>query len=404
MRCVTVIQTLVAACAVLMPTLFSPGCKAGEGRVGNTQPQPIFAPAPGSPFPAGKRPSSIAVGDLNNDGKLDSVIANADSNDVTILLGDGHGGFKPAQGSPFNVGTTPMYVAIGDLNKDSTLDIAIAQHDGSYDVTILLGDAKGGFRRAPGSPLTPLKATNPHNHGLILGDVNGDGMLDIVTANAGLNRGKADNSVSVLMGNGRGAFRLASGSPFRLGRMPADMALGDLNRDGSLDLVSANEGSKDMTVMLGDGSGGFNAASGSPFALQAYANFVAIGDVNKDSNPDLVMTHDDSNLMTVLLGDGRAGFKAAPGSPLDLERKAWNIIVVDVSGDKKLDLVMRSQDNSVMVMLGNGSGDFTSAPGSPFTVGTDPFSIAVGDVNADGKPDVLTANSGSNNVTVLLGR
>ncbi|MEK6323433.1 MAG: VCBS repeat-containing protein [Acidobacteriota bacterium] len=385
--------------------LFLPSCKARESKAGSTQlQQPIFTPAPGSPFPTGKRPSSIAVGDLNNDGKPDFVTGNKESKDVTISLGNGRGDFKPASGSPVKIRATPQFIAMGDLNKDGNLDLAIAPHDGGYDVTILLGDGKVAFRTAANSPLVPLKATSPHNHGLALGDVNGDGNLDIITANAGMNRDKADNSVSVLLGNGRGAFRLASGSPFKLGRMPADLAIGDLNRDDKQDLVTGNEGSRDLSVMLSNGSGGLQPAPGSPLQLQAYASFVAIGDVNNDGNLDILTTHDDSSLLTIFLGAGKGYFKAPPSSPFDLESRAWNIIIADINNDRMADLVARSENNSVMVLLGNGSGAFLSAPGSPFTVGTDPISVAVGDVNADGKPDILTANSESNNVTVLLGK
>lgn len=396
--------SLIAAMTVVIPILL-PRCNLPIDKPRNADGQrPIFAPAPHSPFPAGKRPSDITVGDLNNDAKLDVITVNGDSKNVTALLGDGHGDFKPARGSPFKTAIRPEFIATGDLNRDGNLDLAIAPHSGGHSVVILLGDGKGGFRRAPNSPLVPLKSTSPHNHGLVVVDVNGDGNLDVVTANAGTNRGKPDNAVSVLLGNGRGAFRLAVGSPFKLGRLPASIALGDLNGDGKPDLAAASEGSKDLTVMLGDGKGAFNPTSGSPFSLRAYANSIAIGDVNNDDSPDLAVTHDDSSLLTILLGDGKGGFKIPLGSPFDLERHAWNIIVADVNRDKNMDLVTRGQYNSIMVWLGNGNGAFAPAPGSPFTVGTDPVSIAVSDVNADGRPDILAANSGSNNVTVLLGR
>jgi hypothetical protein len=370
----------------------------------NAPPQhSIFMAAPGSPFAVGNRPLDITVGDVNKDGKPDVITANHDDNTATVLLGNGRGGFKEAPGSLFTAGTKPAFVAIGDLNSDGSLDLAFAPHDGSCDVTILFGDGSGKFEPAPNSPFASLKSTDPHTHGLILTDINKDGHLDIVTANAGFNAGQADNSVSVLLGNGKGDFKSATGSPFSLGRMPASIASGDVNKDGIPDLVAPNEGSKDISVLLSDGNRGFKLAAGSPFALRAYGNYAAIGDMNQDSSPDLVITHDDSNLMTILLGDGRGGFKAAPGSPFDLGYRAWNVLMVDVNNDAKMDLVIRGSNSRIMVLLGEGNGVFKSAAGSPFAVGADPLSLAVADVNSDGKLDILTANRGGNSVTVLLG-
>jgi hypothetical protein len=371
----------------------------------NAKPQQsMFIPAPGSPFAVGNRPWGMAVGDVNKDGKLDIVTANKDDDNATVLLGNGRGGFKNAPGSPFAAGAKPEFVAMGDLNGDGDPDLAFAQHDDGYDVTILFGDGNGKFAPAPHSPLAPLKSTAPHTHGLILNDVNGDGYLDVVMANAGFNLGKADNSVSVLLGNGKGVFKSAMGSPFSLGKLPASIVTGDVNKDGTPDLVAPNEGSKDLSVFLGDGRGGFKAAAGSPFALRAYGNYAAIGDVNQDRHPDLVVTHDDSNLLAIFLGDGKGGFKIAPASPFDLGHRAWNVIIADVNNDAKTDLVLRGPNSRIVVLLGEGNSVFKPAPGSPFAVGVDPLNVAAADVNADGKLDILTANKGSNNVTVLLGR
>jgi hypothetical protein len=396
--------TLLTAFTVLMPALFLTRCEGEDGKPDRRHSQgPQFVPAAGSPFPAGKRPFGIAAGDFNGDGNLDFVTANAGSDDVTVSLGDGRAGFRPSSGSPFKAGNTPEFIAVGDLNKDGRLDLVVATHDGGYDVTLLFGEGTGRFRSAPSARFSPLKATDPHNHGLALDDVDGDGCLDIVTANAGSNKGKADNSVSVLLGNGRGNFRPATGSPFKIGGLPAALGLGDLNKDGKPDIVAAHEGGKDMTVMLSDGNGGFIVAAGSPYSLPAYGYSVGIGNLDADANADIAITHNDGR-MTLLSGDGRGRFRAAPGSPLDIGPHAGNIIIIDIDGDSKNDLVLRSEENGVVVLLGNGKGNFTSAKGSPFTVGKNPLGIAIGDVNKDGKLDIITANEGSNDVTVLLAR
>ena len=152
-------------------------------------------------------PRSVAAADFNADGKLDLVTANFGANTVTVLLGNGSGGFSAAHGSPFAVGSMPSSVAVGDLNGDGNPDLVIANF-GANTITVLLGNGSGGFTAASGQTLFAVGA-NPQSEAI--GDFNGDGNLDIVTANSG------DNTVTVLLGNGSGGFMAAAGSPFAVG-------------------------------------------------------------------------------------------------------------------------------------------------------------------------------------------
>jgi hypothetical protein len=356
--------------------------------------RPLFTPAPGSPLDIGSRPNDIAAGDLNGDGGLDIVTCNVDDT-LTVLLNDGRAGFRPAPGSP--VKAAAHLVAIGDVNNDRRPDLALTHHD-SFGVAVLLGTGDGRFAPAPGSPFAAHQGVKPHNHGLALSDVNSDGSLDLTTSN------QDDNSVSVLLGDGRGGFTPAVGSPFAVGRAPYPHAVGDVNGDGRLDVVTPNVGGSNVTVLLGDGRGGFTPAANSPYAVAARPYHVAVGDVSGDGNPDLVTTHDDVNLITTLLGDGRGGFAAAPDSPFDLGRRAYKLIAAAVGGDARAGLVVGTEaGDDVAVLSGNERGGYTHAAGSPYRAGRNPR-VAVGDVNGDGKPDIITANNGSGDVTVLLQR
>ncbi len=156
-------------------------------------------------FAAGRQPSDVAVGDINNDRRLDIVAINAGSEDATILLGDGRGSFRAAPGPRFVGGSKPHLIALGDVNGDGQVDMATASHD-SHDIHVFLGHGDGSFTPAPGSPVDALSTGRPHNHGLVFADVNGDGALDLGTSN------NNDNSVSVLLGDGRSGFRAAPGS------------------------------------------------------------------------------------------------------------------------------------------------------------------------------------------------
>jgi hypothetical protein len=369
------------------------GCQAQPQR-GAPSPDALFSPATGSPINLGSRPNDLAVADWNRDGKLDVVTCN-DGDTVTVLLGDGRGGFTPAPGSPMKAAA--HFIAVGDVNKDGNPDLALTHHD-SFGVVVLLGAGDGRFAPAPGSPFAAHRGAKAHNHGLALSDLNGDGNLDITTSN------QDDNSVSVLLGNGGGGFTPVAGSPFAVGRAPYPHAVGDVNRDGNLDIVTPNVRGNNVTVLLGDGRGGFTPAAKSPYAVANRPYYVALGDVSGDALPDLITTHDDISLMTSLLGDGRGGFTAAPASPFDLGRRAFKLVAADLDGDGRADLVVGTEaDDSVAVLLSNERGGYTPAAGSPYRAGRSPR-VAVGDVNNDGNPDIITANQGSGDITVLLGK
>ena len=351
-----------------------------------------FNAAPGSPFAVGSAPRSVAAADFNGDGKPDLVAANSNGNNVSVFLGNGSGGLNAAPGSPFAVGTNPQSVTVGDFNGDGKPDLVTANLSGN-NVTVLLGNGAGGFAAAPGSPFAV--GTNPES--VAVGDFNGDGKLDIVTANSG------DNTITVLLGDGTGGFAAAPGSPFAVGSSPASVAIGDFNANGKLDIVTANSGDNTITVLLGNGTGGFAAAGGSPFAVGANPASVWAGDVNGDDKLDIVTANSGDNTVTELLGDGSGGFAAALGSPFAVGTNPSSLAVADFNGDGSLDIVtVNAGGNTVAELLGNGTGGFTPAAGSPFAVGTNPSSVTVADFNADGKADLAIANLNDNTVTMFL--
>lgn len=378
---------------LITAAVFLAGFHYGFGRSADV-PQPLFEAAPNSPIAVTGGPQNLIVGDVNGDKEPDLVVGCA-KDQTTVLLGDGKGGFRPAPGSPLEHGGGEM--ALGDVNGDGVPDLALTEHD-SYAVTILVGDGAGGFKPAKGSPVAMKVGRHPHTHGLALTDVNGDGKLDLVTAN------NDDNDVSVMLGDGAGGFARAPGSPFPVGPSPYPLAVGDVNGDGKPDIVTPNSkpGVRTLTVLLGDGKGGFKPAADSPVTA-GNPYYVALGDVNGDGKVDLVATHNGDGRATVLLGNGNGGFAAARGSPVDLGSRVMGVVVTDINRDGKADLVATGSDG-VRILFGDGRDSFKSAPGSPFSVGKGSWRLAVADLNGDGKLDVATAGVEDDTVTILLGR
>ena len=369
-------------------------------------PEGSFSHAPGSPFVI-EAASNLALGDVNQDTYPDLVIAAGEGHGVSFLLGDGTGRFAPTSEGAIRLDVAPGEMLLTDLNEDLALDLAIASHD-SYGVILLLGDGRGGFAPASGSPFPAASGGTPHNHGLLAGDVNEDGHVDLITVQS------EDCSVAVLLGDGRGAFSSPPTPPFPVGPSPYPAALGDLDGDGHLDIAVPEIGTgryyrehqelaRTITLLLGDGQGGFAPAPDSPLAVTPGPFFVALGDLDDDGDLDLVATHDDSDRVTVLLNDGKARFRPAPHSPLASAGRPGPAVLADMNTDGKNDIVLTTGEG-VAVLLGDGHGEFSPAPGSPYRAGPGTWRLAVGDLNLDGKLDVASTNFEANSVSVLLAR
>jgi hypothetical protein len=282
-----------------------------------------------------------------------------------------------------DVGRAPSAVALGDLNGDGKLDI-VATITGTKTVKVLLGDGAGNFSVNAEIAIGSFPIT------VALGDLNGDGKLDIVATN------NESNSVSVLLGDGAGGF--SSAKNYGTGASPRSTALGDVNGDGKLDIVVAHTTSNTVGVLLGDGAGGFSSVR--HHAAGANPQTVTLGDVNNDGKIDIVAANQLLNAVNVLLGDGTGGFSAAVHHSVG--SYPLSVALGDMDGDGNLDMVVaNSGSNSVRVMFGDGTGRFSGA--RDHAVGRYPAFATLGDLNGDGRLDLITANALSDNVSVLLG-
>lgn len=356
-------------------------------QVANAQPPDSAGSIVESALGVGTAPRCVAVGDFNGDGKLDFVTANQESNNVSVLLGNGHGGFAPAKGSPVALEAAPRFMVVADFNGDKKLDLAVV-NSGSNNVSILLGDGEGGFKPAQDSPVRV--GSRPIS--LAAGDFNGDKKLDLAVVNGG------SNDVSILLGDGGGGFKPAPHAPLKVGRVPWSAAAGDFNGDGKLDIVVVNQNSNSVSLLLGDGGGDFKPKI--DFEVGAKPRYIAVADLNGDKKPDLIVANANANSVSVLLNDGVGGF--APKVDFGTGAGPRCVAVGDFNSDGKFDLAIANEEsNDVSVLMGDGTGHFT--PRTTLAVGSNPFFVAGGDFNGDNALDLAVANSGSNSVSLLIG-
>ncbi|MFI5371085.1 MAG: FG-GAP-like repeat-containing protein [Candidatus Eisenbacteria bacterium] len=332
----------------------------------------------------GGQPTCVTFVDLNGDGKLDMISGLANGS-VSVRLGDGAGSYGSTTTYPVPAWVQGM--AVGDVNGDGRLDVAATYTSGLvWGVSVLLGDGAGGF-----GPATNF-ATGHSPQGIAIVDLNGDGKPDLVVANRG------DNTVSALFGNGSGGF--VPTTTVAAGNSPSGLAAGDLNGDGIPDLAVANVNGIGIGVFFGDGHGGL-----SPMSFLATADnpwSVAITDLNGDGKPDLVAACSGlASTVSVLIGNGSGGF--APHVEYPAAAGCWGIAVGDLNGDGNVDAATVNQDvNSASIFLGNGTGGFGAR--TDYAVETQPFGVTIADVNGDGRPDVATANflTATASVTLML--
>lgn len=222
------------------------------------------------------------------------------------------------------------------------------------------------------------------------GDFNRDGKQDLVVANQG------SNNVSILLGDGAGGFGAAAN--FTVGSTPYSVAVGDFNGDGKQDIAAANEISNNVSILLGNGAGSFSPPTN--FAAGSNPTAVAVGEFNGDGRQDLAVVHLASTSVSILLGNGTGGFAAFTNYSVGVS--SYNLIVGDFNNDAKRDLATANTNSgTVSVLLGNGTGGFGTAVS--YNVGSAPSSVTTGDFNNDGNQDLVTSNYNSNDASVLLG-
>src|SRR5579863_300095 len=397
---ITVVLTVLAAVAMT----------AGTSLPAQAQTYPVAFPAPTTFASTGHCcPSTVAAatGDFNGDGKLDVV--NIDSgSDINVMLGNGDGTFQtPISLTIATANISFDAIAVGDFNGDHLLDVAlwaINANTGNTEVHIYLGNGAGSFTAGGTYSAPSSNIFNPGPTSIVASDVNGDGKLDLVALTP-------YNGVFIYLGKGDGTFQApvayATGCTTGTGGCSA-LAVGDLNGDGKPDLaLDANETTGGgISILLNNGSGTFGTATYYPVGIGGVfaGGGIAIGDVNGDKKPDVVVGSASATAIVYLnQGAGTFAVKGTVGSvPLNPTN---NVVLADINNDKKLDIIVPNSFGDVFTFYGKGNGTFTAGPAYPLQACNDcsNFLVVVGDFNGDGTLDLLDTN-GVSNTTVSLGR
>lgn len=382
-----------------------------------------FSPLTGSPF-ASPNASSIAIADVDRDGRPDLLAADTPNRAVRVLLNKMSFMFwVPAQIDAFaTLGDTQAKVFGGAVYGNGTffdLNSApwITAYDGCTGSCLSLNPAglAAGVHEATTRPgiegqfSRPLEVrfhiTKPAGgivsdkslaapagvRGAAVGDFNGDGTTDLAVSSPG-------GLVNVFLGNGAGGFTAAPGGPLSVGSNPEALITADFNRDGRLDIATANTSSHNVSILLGRGDGSFGPLPALTYGVAQQPSAITSGDFNGDGVPDIATSSYSGASVSVLLGNGFGGFIPAPGSPIGGMPMGKSIAVGDFNGDGKIDLVNAA--DSGYILTGDGTGSFTITAALLLSIGN---AVSVMDLNADGKQDLVFAQFATSHLGIFQG-
>ena len=363
---------------------------------------------------AGEKPYALFCADLDGDGDLDLASADELSSNLVVLRNDGTGGFPQVLAPDPPPATTahavleqylvdrddpdqyPTGGAVADLNGDGVPDVITANFHGAA-VSVMINPGTGMFETS--ASFATVAAGETSN--LALGDLDGDGNLDVIATN------QSKASVSVLLGQGDGTLRPSVELPVGItgAAEPFSAAIADFDGDGHADVAIGDQLSSTIIVRLGNGNGTFQPEVAYPLRGEG-APVVLAADINGDGKPDLISTNRDSDNISVLLGRGDGTFRKAITSSTGKDSGPYAIAIADFNRDGIPDVVTSDfvitkehTFNTASVLIGIGNGSFEAPVVVP---GFASYGVAVGDFDGDGKVDFATANFADHSVTIKL--
>jgi gliding motility-associated-like protein len=357
-------------------------------------------------FATGSRPADASLADLDNDGKADIVTVNDLAGTVSLLRNTSStvGSFSFAPKIDLTAGASSQAMKVGDIDGDGKLDL-ITVSDGTSQVSVhrnisTVGSLSFQARVSFTTGSTPLYVD--------FGDLDGDGRTDLAV----VNRNSA--TVSIYRNTGAiGTISFSAKQDFAIGSTPSGVAIGDIDGDGKPEVITANRGSSTVSIFRNiSTSGTISLAARVDLASGTGANSVAIGDLDGDGKMDISVANYTARTISLFRNISTSGSITAASfdARADLVNSATitptYLSLGDVNGDNKADILVGNDAGTLMQVHRNISspGSLTSssfAARIDFTTGTRPHNVTCGDLDGDGKPEIVSSNATSNTVSVL---
>ena len=338
-------------------------------------------------------PRYVALGDFNNDAQLDIVVANYGTDNIGVFFGYGNGNFTTQITLSTAYDSLPFALVVGDFNSDHNLDIAVANY-GTNNVGIFLGYGNQSFA----SQMTFSTGIDTHPHSIAMGYINHDTHLDIVVANSGT------NTVGALFGYGNGSFGIQTNYFTGMNSLPYSVAIGDLEDDNQLDIVAGNFGTDNIGVFFGYSNGTFEDQKTFTTGINSNPISVIISDFNTDNRSDIAVVNYGTNNVDILLGYIENTFGTQTIYPTGDYSYPQSMVIGDLNNDSCLDIVVANYGyDEILVFWGYGDGTFPTQDTYSTGYYSLPTSVVMDDVNSDSRLDIVVANYGNDNVGVLLG-
>jgi hypothetical protein len=353
------------------------------------------APFGGEPdlrLPGVRQATGLTARDLDGDGRVDlAALSGRDARVAAVL---NRGWFRDAALVTADAGVSASAMAIGDFNEDGELDVAVCHHD-TEELWVLIGTGRWTFRPARTVAVPVVK---PHAHMVVAADVNRDEHLDLLLAES------EDYRAWVFLGDGRGGFVVAPEAPFATGRHPYIVATGDFDGDGNIDFATPDAVDKAVTVFLGNGRGGFRRAPGEAVTGFTAPLAIAFGDLTGDGVLDMAVGNNGERGVQVAVGDGRGGFRVGEVRDLEPQGPCLRPVIGDLNGDGRLDVVATATNGAktFSYWLNLGDGEFGDAVALPCAEAANTISIA--DLNEDGLADLAVGTDLGDVTLIWFGR
>ncbi|CAF3165707.1 unnamed protein product [Rotaria sp. Silwood2] len=338
-------------------------------------------------------PVAIVLTDINNDGRIDIIVANSATKNIGILLGHGNLTFDTIITCPTGNDLHPQSVAIGDFDNDGQMDIAVTKYHAD-SISIFLGYKNGSFT----TQLTYLTGYRSWPSWITVGDFNRDKRLDIATSNFNM------NNVGILLGCGNGSFHPVTTFSTGDGSSPLFVEARDFNDDGILDIAVANYGTSDIVVLFGFGDGSFLLGNAYRAGRGSAPCALAIGDFNNDFRLDIAVVNEKSSYIRILLGYGREFYAGVTSYNMGFGSQPYSVAIGDLNNDGRSDIVVANYGtHNISILLGRSHGVFDTIATYSTGVGSAPYSVSVADFNNDNQSDIVVTNSETDNIVILFG-